>query len=255
MSRARFFLAGELPPEIPALLPLAPADLHHATRVLRLAPGEELDVVAPSGAAWRVCVSAVSAEGISVDSVSKLPPASTPRVALFQGVAKGDKMDSIIRQAVEVGATLIVPVLTSRSVVRLDPLKARQKGDRWRRIARAAAEQARREQVPDVADPIAFEEALGLLGEHDRTVVLWEDHRGTLLSVALRQVVDGSETRIALFIGPEGGLSAEEVGELTALGADVASLGPSILRTETAAIVAVGLAVAAVLEAGEPRGR
>ena len=85
-----------------------------------------------------------------------------PRVTLFQGVAKGDKMDSIVRQAVEVGVERIVPLMTARSVVRLDQAKRAAKGERWRRIAKSAAEQAKRSSVPDVSDPVDLKAALPL---------------------------------------------------------------------------------------------
>ena len=250
MSRSRFFLTSELPADSPLVLPLSRADQHHAIRVLRVGVGEDLDVVAPSGAVWRVRVAGVSRAGIAVEPLAELPPARQPDVALFQGVAKGDKMDVIVRQAVEVGAAKITPVLMSRSVVRLDPGRRPERGERWRRVARAAAKQARRETVPDVADPVEFAEALELLNAYDRIVVLWEDQRGRLLSTVVRSWLREPEARIALLVGPEGGLSAEEVAALQARGALVASLGPSIMRTETAAIVALSLVVAAMQEAG-----
>jgi len=252
MSHARFFLASEMPAHTPSALPLTAADLHHAVRVLRVAAGEQLDVVEPSGAVWRVTVASASADAVMVSQVSRLAQASQPALALFQGVAKGDKMDTIVRQGVEVGATLIVPVVTSRSIVRLDAEKAGAKGERWRRIAHAAAEQARREKVPRVADPVTFAEALELLGEFEHTVVLWEQERGVLLSVALRSLFREPAESLALFVGPEGGLSAEEIDALRSRGAAVASLGASILRTETAAVVALGLAAAALQESREP---
>ncbi len=156
MSRSRFFLVSELPAGSPVVLPLSPADQHHASRVLRVVAGEEIDVVEPSGAIWRVRVLRVSEDGISVERISELPASLHPHVGLFQGVAKGDKMDLIVRQAVEVGASEIVPVLMSRSVVRLDPGKRNERGERWRRVARASAEQARRAAVPVVSDPVEF---------------------------------------------------------------------------------------------------
>lgn len=254
MSRSRFFLSAELDEGSPVRLSLSDEDLHHAVRVLRLAPGEEIDVVAPSGAAWRTRVVESSGDGVLVDRIEPVAASWHPKVGLFQGVAKGEKMDTIVRQAVEVGALEIVPVLTSRSVVRFDKEKADAKVQRWRRVARSAAEQARRESVPDVADPVTFPEALERLRTYDGTLVLWEDHRGRLLSAAARTWVDTPDARIALFVGPEGGLSAEEIEALVSEGALVTSLGPSILRTETAAIVALGLAMAAMQEAGASHG-
>ena len=167
-----------------------------------------------------------------------------PRVTLFQGVAKGDKMDSIVRQAVEVGAEKVVPVLTARCVVRLDAAKRAAKGERWRRIAKSAAEQAKRASVPEVCDPVDLSDALRLLAAYDRVVVLWEERRVRALSETLADLRGHENATVALIVGPEGGLTAEEVELLTAGGAVVASLGPTVLRTETAAVVSLALAVA-----------
>jgi len=251
MSRARFFLTGE--PDFggatAVALPLSAQDLRHASRVLRIGPGEEIDVVAPSGAAWRVHVTEVAGDAVLASPLDRLAQVLHPRITLFQGVAKGDKMDTIVRQAVEVGAAEIVPVTTSRTVVRLDERKRSERGERWRRVAEAAAKQARRDAVPAVIDPVGFSEAVALLGGYDAAFVLWEDHTGRLLSAALRTVDMCETSRVALFVGPEGGLAADEVSQLEAAGAVTVSLGPSILRTETAAVVALGLAVAVAGEA------
>jgi len=249
VSRARFFLDGELPAEPPVVLPLSPADEHHARRVLRVRPGEEIDVVTPSGAIVCVRVCELSSAGVVVEVLGESTAVAELDVALFQGVAKGDKMDAIVRQAVEVGAAEVVPVLTTCSVVRMDAAKRTQRAERWRRIARSAAEQSRRSRVPEVLDPVDFADALELLAGYDRVVVLWEEQRGGLLSSTSRELAGTSARRVALFVGPEGGLTSEEVAGLREIGAVTASLGPSIMRTETAAVVALSLVVAAMQEA------
>jgi 16S rRNA (uracil1498-N3)-methyltransferase len=250
MSRARFFLDGELSDERPVLLPLSPDDDHHARRVLRVRAGEELDVVPPSGSVVRVRVEAVSDDGIAVKVLGESAPAPELQVTLFQGVAKGDKMDAIVRQAVEVGAAGVVPVVTAFSVVKMDAVKRGRRGERWRRIAHSAAEQSRRSRVPSVIDPVDLGEALELLRGYDAVVVLWEEQQGRLLSSMSRELAGTTAERVALVVGPEGGLSAEEVATLREAGAVTASLGPSIMRTETAAVVALSLVVAAMQEAG-----
>jgi 16S rRNA (uracil1498-N3)-methyltransferase len=136
--------------------------------------------------------------------------------------------------------------MTSRTIVRLDAEKRAARGDRWQRIAKSAAEQAKRSSVPQVSAPVSIAEALIQLADYDRIVVLWEDSRGTGLADALADLRGRSDARIALVIGPEGGLSAEDVDALVACGAVVASLGPTVLRTETAAVVALALALGAL---------
>jgi 16S rRNA (uracil1498-N3)-methyltransferase len=250
MSLHRFFLTAPLADNDPALLPLSDADAHHAVAVLRVRAGEEIEVVepAPVSALWRVRVVEVAADDergwLVAERVTQLASRPVgPFVTLFQGVAKGEKMDVIVRQAVEVGAAEIVPILSARSVVKLDERKAAERGSRWRRIAESAAKQSHRLRVPDVSDPIRFADALALLSAYDAAVVLWEEHRGRGIASVLASVGRAEGSRIALVIGPEGGFSAEEIASLEGSGVVPASLGPTILRTETAAVAALAIAV------------
>ena len=196
----------------------------------------------------------VSDETISAEVLGDSSAVVEPSVTLFQGVAKGDKMESIVRQAVEVGVAAVVPVLTSRSVVRMDDHKRAQRSERWRRISRSAAEQSRRANVPEVHDVVTFADACRLLEGFDRIIVLWEEQAGSLVTSVVRGSFDSTHMRVAVVVGPEGGLSAEEVSELRARGALVASLGPSIMRTETAAVVGLSLVIAALQEVGASDG-
>ncbi len=244
----RFFLAEQLAGEPDEQLPLSAQDAHHAVRVLRLSAGERIELVEPGGAL--LAAEVVSADDAGVVATVLGPVDDTgavlPRVTLFQGVAKGDKMDDIVRQAVEVGAEAVVPVMTSRTIVRLDSQKRAARGERWQRIAKSAAEQAKRASVPQVGEPKAFAEAVSLLGGYDRVVVLWEESRGSGLSECLGDLRGRADVRVALVVGPEGGLSAQEVDALRKGGALVASLGPTVMRTETAAVVSLALAIAAL---------
>jgi 16S rRNA (uracil1498-N3)-methyltransferase len=244
----RFFLTAPLPAETGQRLPLSPADVHHAVRVLRVSVGEQLELVDPSGCVTLADVMSADEAGVVASAIApvELSDQALPRVTLFQGVAKGDKMDGIVRQAVEVGAEAVVTVVTSRTIVRLDADKRAARGERWQRIAKSAAEQAKRSSVPTVSPPVSFAEALKLLASYDRVVVLWEDSRGIGLAEALADRRAQPGAHIALVVGPEGGLSAEEVDALVKLGACVASLGPTVLRTETAAVVSVALAIGAL---------
>lgn len=248
MTRARFFATAELPDESPFRVPLSTSDAQHATRVLRLNSGEELDVIVPSGAGWRVKVTGVAPGALYAERVEPLIREWEPDITLIQGVAKGEKMDAIMKQAVEVGACQIVPVLTARSVVRLNSGKRTEKGDRWRRLAASAAKQARRSTVPTVLDPMDFDAVVDLVSTFDAAVVLWEDDNGRFLPPVLRPIFEEGSVRLALVIGPEGGLSADEVARLTDAGAVTATLGPTILRTETAAVAALAIAVACAHE-------
>ncbi|MDR3685824.1 MAG: 16S rRNA (uracil(1498)-N(3))-methyltransferase [Coriobacteriia bacterium] len=246
MSAHRFFLTAPLAPVPGGLMPMAPADVHHAVDVLRLRVGETIDVVEPDGRVWRISLTEVGSEGVVGDVVREIPTLSLPRVTLFQGVAKGDKMDDIVRQAVEVGAEAIVPILTARSVVQLDERRSAQRAERWQRVALAAAKQSKRATVPLVSAPVPLRDALVELAAFDGAVVLWEECEGLGIASAVKRCASSADARVALIVGPEGGLATEEVDALVALGATPATLGPTILRTETAAIVALALAIGAL---------
>jgi 16S rRNA (uracil1498-N3)-methyltransferase len=254
MSAHRFFLTAPLPLDPGAPLPLTQADVRHAVSVLRVQPGELIDVVEPDSRVWSTQVVSVDMESVHAKVLGQVTESFTPDLTLFQGVAKGDKMDDVVRQAVEIGAMRVVPVLCGRSVVRLDAGKRVARGERWRRIAESAAKQSKRTLVPAVDNPVDFRDVPGLIADFDGAVVAWEDSRDDgVFDVVVRMSVAGA-SRVAVFIGPEGGLSAEEVDLLRDAGAVSASLGPSILRTETAAIVALTLASAALGGMGASRG-
>jgi 16S rRNA (uracil1498-N3)-methyltransferase len=257
MSAHRFFLCAPLQPEPGgrALGHLSAEDLHHARDVLRIRPGESVELVEPdAGPIWQATLIEIARDHLVVDASSSHLPAVGPRVTLVQGVAKGEKMDSILRQAVEVGAGAVIPVITRRTVVRLDEQRRKERGERWRRIARSAAEQSHRDALPDVSDPVDLGAALPDLAEFDRVLVFWEEADSTGVAEALGGDLDGADTTVALVVGPEGGLEAEEVESLTGAGARIVTLGPTILRTETAAIVGLALVLHELGCLGASRG-
>src|SRR5262249_32064667 len=156
---------------------------------------------------------------------------------LAQAIPKGDKMETVIRMTTELGVSRVVPLITARTVVRLEPARWPARVTRWQRVAKEAAQQCGRAAVPEVMPPrdlAAWRRAAGAGG---LLICFWEGERGglgTLLPAA-------PGPRVTVVVGPEGGLTAAEVGELSATGALVAGLGPRLLRTETAGAVAVAL--------------
>lgn len=242
MALPRFFLAAPLSPGAP--LPLAAADVHHLRDVLRLAAGERFVAVAPDGHAFELRLERADAEGVRATVVREADrKAPLPPVTLVQGVCKGEKMDLIVRQAAELGVAAVVPLVTLRTVVRLDAEKARLRRERWRRVAEAAAKQSGRTSVPAVALPCGVADLPTILAGTRHLLVCWEDAAGEGIGEALRALGARPDDGVALVVGPEGGLSAEEVDALVALGARPVSLGATILRTETAATVACALAL------------
>jgi len=164
-------------------------------------------------------------------------------VTLFPGITKGEKMDQVIRQSVELGVKKIVPVLAERSVLRLSRQKKEEKGRRWQNVARSAAGQCRRSLIPPVTLPFEFDEML-LYWQKEQfkaIIVPWEEEK----NIGLRQTLEtlpGGLQKIGLFIGPEGGISEKEMGQMRKIsGVHAVALGPRILRAETAPIAVLSI--------------
>lgn len=229
---------------------LDPDDSHHLLRVLRAQSGEAFTAVA-GGTAYR-CRLAGSAGGRAVGAVVEAVPVQTePPVAatVFQGLAKGDKLEWVIQKVTELGAAAVVPVECARSVVRLEAKKAAERVARWQRIAREAAQQSRRGQVPVIEPVQGWAQAARRAQEFDLALVAWEREAGAPgLRDRLAGVAPGA--RLALYVGPEGGLTEAEAAAAAAAGAHLVGLGPRILRTETAALAALAAALYAVGDLG-----
>lgn len=212
------------------------SDAQHIRRVLRMKPGECLTVCDGCGTDY-ICEIVGFEEGeVQLSILSHSPNQTEPTLAvtLYQGLPKGDKMDWIVQKAVELGVTAIVPLATARSVVRLDG-KEEKKRERWQRIAAEAAGQCGRGILPQVEPPVPFTQALSRLSR-EKTLCFYEGG-GRPLS----QLVNPGESRLSIVIGPEGGFAEEEIAALRAGGATIATLGPRILRCETAPLAALAV--------------
>lgn len=216
---------------------------HHILHVLRLGPGDGLLVCDGQGTDYHCVIEGEEGQGLVCRIRTREPSAVEPQlqVTLFQGLPKAEKMEWIIQKNTELGIAGIVPVMTRRSIVRLDAKKEKSKTERWNKIALAAAKQSGRGRIPAVAEVMSLEEAIGELRRYDRAVVLYEDEKRQ----SLKQVLSGWEkpASLALLIGPEGGWEPEEIERLKAAGTVPAGLGPRILRTETAGQTATALAL------------
>lgn len=231
-----------LPPDClqPPLLAL-PGDVEHYLRVvLRLGAGSEFVAFTGDGSEYRARLAAEGAEIVAL-----LPPRAVPevQVTLYQGLPKGKRWPLIIQKCTELGVRAIVPVLNRRTIVRLEEREYAEKRERWQKIAVEAAEQSRGLALPEVGLPVTWEQALaqwcasgqpGLL--LDETLAGEPGHR---LQEALGPAREKRE--VAVFVGPEGGLAPEESRAGREAGMTPVSLGPRILRTETAAIVICAL--------------
>ena len=223
-------------------------DVNHIKNVLRMKPGEKILLSDGKGTNCLCEITELFPDKV----LAKILPEEVDdtelpvKVTLYQGLPKADKMEFIIQKCVELGVTKIVPVDTDRAVVKLDAKKAKSKLARWQAIAHSAAMQSGRMVEPRVHEPHTVKQAVQLLREFDCVLVCWEECPSTkTIAAALEQALGNASVdkpRIAVVVGPEGGLSADEVEALTASeNAWPVTLGPSILRTETAGIVAPAL--------------
>ena len=211
----------------------------HLARVLRLRPGDT--VVATDGAGRDYTVRLESLGDTAVGTVigeAAGVAASPLAITLIQGVPKGDKMEAIVRAVTELGVASVQPALCERTIVRLEAPRWRDRARRWQRVAREAAKQSGRAVIPEVESPRPLGDWLAAGARADLALCLWEGEGARLKSVL---ATPDSPRSARVLVGPEGGLAGEEVERARAHGLTVVSLGPRILRTETAgpAIVAI----------------
>ncbi len=219
---------------------LASRDLSYAYKVLRLRSGDRLVVADGLGLARAGEVINVSPEEVLVKLGSQLPGSeSLLDITLFQSLAKGDKMDLIVRQAVELGVNRLVPFKSMRSIPQRNQKQDQKKVERWREIIRSAAAQCRRASLPTVEPVFTFNDALFLVGSA-LVLVPWEKEKSVSLANYLRQPCPSGKA-VFLFIGPEGGFEKFEIEALQEVGAEAVHLGPRVLRTETAAATTIAL--------------
>ena len=238
MRLTRVYVDGALAPG--ARVALEGSAASHVTRVLRLRPGDALTLFNGQGGEYAGSIEQPQAGSVTVAigdqrTVERESPLS---LTLAQGVSRGERMDLVVQKATELGVSALVPVLTERSVVRLDPRQAARQVAHWRAIAIAACEQSGRNRVPAVATPLALREFTGLARSAAGAGVR------VLLSpgAALRlDDVPPPVTHITVLIGPEGGLTDAEEDLARTAGFTPVRLGPRVLRTETAAIAALTL--------------
>lgn len=218
---------------------LAADDAHKIATVLRKRSGDRVEIVDSAGAAYAAVLDVDGRGVVAVlgERVERGPVESALRITIAQAVPKGQKMDFVVEKATELGVHAIVPVRTARVI---GHETGAGKVERWRRIAKSAAQQSGRVRVPDVADVLSWDALVGTFHRYDRVYVPWE----MADPVPLREVFDREvrdATAVLVAIGPEGGLASAEVERARDAGAAVISLGRRILRTETVALVVLSV--------------
>ena len=216
-------------------------DVVHITRALRLGKGTAVVVLDGRGKSYEAEILNTGRDEVLCEIKKELMevPACPVKVTLVQGIPKGDKMDIIIQKGTELGVSRVVPLICSRAVVKLDGERALRKSERWQRIALEAAKQCRRPDVPEVSGPADLARVLAALPEKSLALIPWEEENTVSLKDILHKNNTGEE--IYVFIGPEGGFTPGEVEQARASGVRPVTLGPRILRTETAGIAVLAL--------------
>lgn len=212
-------------------------DLIHIKNVLRLKPNDKIEV-SSSGINYLCKISKITKDNVIANIISFNSGYSEPNIeiSLFQGLAKGSKMDLIIQKCVEIGVKEFYAVETERAVVKIDNQKKRvSKISRWQTIAEEAAKQSKRDYIPKIKGIINFKEMIEILKEENNTIVPYENEQNLSIKYGLKEV---KGNKINLIIGPEGGFEGHEINSLKDMGAKVVTLGPRLLRTETAGLVA-----------------
>lgn len=220
-----------------------PADeAKHAAKVLRLRAGDEIVAMDGAGGRWRAEIAKIGGGQALARLLEPLDSHEPPvRVTVYQGVPKADKLDFIVQKLTELGAAALVPVKMERCVVRLDQRDGEKRRERLERIAREAAKQCGRAQPPAVSEPLDWKDALGNMARRGLLIAPWEEARETRMKDIFAAHPGAKD--IGVVVGPEGGMTAEEVDAMIAAGARTITLGPRILRAETAAVVAAALAM------------
>ena len=211
---------------------LTKEDVRHALKVLRLQKGDRVEIIT-GGCPWIAEITDIQDQCVALRKLEQLPSTEPAiQITLYQGLPKADKMEWIIQKSTELGASCIVPVIMSRSVTRPAPEDRMRKAERWQRIAREAGKQSGRCVIPSVQYPVTLQDLLTTSILSPVNIVPWEGAHdfGPLAFHRNHPTLQS----LGILIGPEGGISPEEMDLLTAAGFVPITLGKRILRTETA---------------------
>ena len=217
-------------------------DVNHIRNVLRMHRGET--VLISCGDEWEyTCeVDSLSEEEVTCRIVdAQLPGKELPsRIFLFQCLPKGDKMETVVQKAVELGAYAVIPVSSRRCIMKLDAKRAAQKTIRWNKIAESAAKQSKRLIIPEVHEIMTFGEALEYAGDLDVLLMPYEMESGMGETRRILSAIQQGQS-VGVLIGPEGGFEEQEAEDARNHGFSTITLGKRILRTETAGMTILSI--------------
>ena len=212
-------------------------DAHHISKVLRLKEDDEITVCDKNGHDYYCSIKSITKDEVICWILKKEASLAEPNIliTLYQGVPKGDKLETVIQKCVELGCIKIVPVAMKRSVAVIKDKE--KKKQRMQRIAYEAAKQCGRAKIPEVCQVLSFKEAVNDSKNSDLKLLPYESESVNGLKSALLKNKDAKT--ISVFIGPEGGFADEEIDLAKESGFEIVTLGPRILRTETAPLACI----------------
>lgn len=215
-------------------------DVNHIKNVLRKKIGDKLEVCnQETGTTFECEIAEINEAQIKNHIISENKMTNSKiLVDIFQGLPKAEKMELIIQKSVELGVNAIIPVKMQRCVVKLDMKSENKKIERWQKISESAAKQSGRNLIPQIHKIIKIEEISKLKNEYDIIIICYENEKENHIKKEIQKLKQNKkqEIRIAIVIGPEGGLEENEVKYLEKEGAKIVTLGNRILRTETVAL-------------------
>ena len=212
-------------------------DVKHISKVLRCRIGEELEICDNDNNEYICEITNIDKSQVELNIVEvvDIKRESDLKIKVYQGLPKGPKMEMILQKLTEVGVDEIILVQTKRTVVKVDDKKEDKKIERWERIIYEAAKQSKRGKIPKLRGVLSFKEALADMKENDFNIAPYENER----TKSIKQAIKGVDIKnIGIFVGPEGGFEDTEINAIEKIGGQSVSLGPRILRTETASLVA-----------------
>jgi 16S rRNA (uracil1498-N3)-methyltransferase len=221
---------------------IAGDELDHLRRVLRLEPGDSIEIFDEQGREHEAAIRAFSAEHAEIEILRSYEARreSPLNVTLAVGLTKGEKMDLVVEKATELGAHAVAPLLSAYTVPKIDERKSARREERWRKIALSAAKQCGRSRVPEILGICGYNEFVARPSADTLKLLFWENEPQQTLKEVHAQ--ESSARSVILAIGPEGGFAREEAELARRHGYRWISLGRRILRAETAAVAALALA-------------
>lgn len=211
-------------------------DAKHIGAVLRMKKNEKLIVCNGQNIDYNCIIKDVTNQTVELEIMERERNSLEPhvKVKLYQSLPKLDKMDLIVQKCVELGVDEIIPIITERTIIKIEDTKVKKKVERWNKVSESAAKQCMRGKIPNIANPISYIEALKQSKNLDKSIIPYEkEHTKNLRSC----IKDFKGDTIGIFIGPEGGFSQTEIQEAVNYGLEAVTLGNRILRTETAGFV------------------